>query len=207
MAKSNEKSDQEGSPAQTGRRQPQGCPPPETGSIDQIRDIIFGSQMKEYERRFQRLEERSQQRFEELHAEGRRCLEAVETLIRKEFQAQSEGLKGEHSARSDAVKALSNEIGEVVSSLSKAIKAQAENQAKEARDLRQQVMGLQKSLSEEIQQKHGESSQRLEQAVRELDDVKVDRTALSEILMEMAGRLSGGLPPAKPGLALEQAPT
>ena len=41
----------------------------ETGSIDQIRDIIFGSQMKAYERRFQRLEERSQQRFDELHAE------------------------------------------------------------------------------------------------------------------------------------------
>jgi hypothetical protein len=165
----------------------------ETGSIDQIRDIIFGSQMKEYERRFLRLEERSQQRIAELHAEVVKRLDAIEAFTRKEIDAQNEQLKSEHSARSDAVKTLANEIGEAVRALTRSIEAQAEKQAHEAGDLRQQVMDLSTSLSEEIRQKHGESSQRLDQAVRELDNGKVARTALSEILLEMAGRLSDEL--------------
>ncbi len=162
----------------------------ETGSINQIRDIIFGSQMKEYERRFQRLEERSQQRIEELHAEVGKRLDTIEAFVRKELDVQGEQLKSEHSARGDAVKAVSNEIGAAVRALTTSIEAQAEKQAHEAHALRQQVMDLSKSLSEEIRQKHGESSQRLDQAVRELDDGKVARTALSEILLEMAMRLS-----------------
>jgi hypothetical protein len=165
----------------------------ETGSIDQIRDIIFGSQMKEYERRFQRLEERSQQRIEELHAEVGNRLDTIEAFVRKELDAEGERLKSEQSARSDAVKALSNEIGEAVRSLSKSIEALAEKQANEAHALRQQAMDLSNSLSEEMRQKHGESSQRLDQAVRELDDGKVARKALSEILLEMAVRLSDEL--------------
>ena len=164
-----------------------------TGSIDQIRDIIFGSQMKEYERRFQRLEERSQQRIEELHAEVGKRLEAIEALVRREIDAQGERLKSEQSARSDAVTALSNEIGDAIRALSKSIEAQAEKQAHDAHDLRQQLMDLSKGLSEEIRQKHGESSQRLDQAVRELDDGKVARKALSEILLDMAARLSDEL--------------
>ena len=170
-----------------------GHPQAETGSIDQIRDIIFGSQMKEYERRFQRLEERSQQRFDELHAEVGRRLEAIEAFFRQEIEAQGERLKSEQSARSDAVTALSNEIGDAIRALSKSIEAQAEKQAHDAHDLRQQLMELSKSLSEEIRQKHDESARRLDQEVRELDGGKVARTALSEILLDMAVRLSDEL--------------
>ena len=190
MAKANEKSDQEGSPRKPADGSPEAV---ETGSIDQIRDIIFGSQMKEYERRFQRLEERNQHRIEELHAEVGKRLEAIEAFVRKELDAQSDRLKSEQSARGDTVKALSNEIGEAVRALSSSIEAHSEKQAGEVNDLRQQVMDQSKSLSEEIRQKHGESSQRLDQAVRELDDGMVARTALSEILLDMAVRLSDEL--------------
>ena len=185
------------------RKPPDGSPDAaleaaETGSIDQIRDIIFGSQMKEYERRFQRLEERSQQRIEELHAEVGKRLDTIEAFVRRELDAQSDRLKSEQSARGEAVKALSKEIGESVRALSKSIEALTEKQAREARDLRQQTMDLSKNLTEEIRQKHGEASKSLDQAVRELDDGKVARTALSEILLEMAVRLSDELA-AKPG--------
>jgi uncharacterized FlaG/YvyC family protein len=178
----------------------------ETGSIDQIRDIIFGSQMKEYERRFQRLEERSQQRIAELHAEVGQRLEAIEAFFRKEVDAHSEQLKSEHSARSDAIQKLTHEIGETVRALSASIEAQAQLQAHEAGELRQQMMELSKNLSEEIRQKHGESSQRLDQSVRELDNGKVARTALSEILLEMAARLSDELA-AKLGRTTGPSPT
>lgn len=161
-----------------------------TGSIDQIRDIIFGGQMKEYERRFQQLEERTRQRIEELHAEVGKRLEAIEAFARREIDAQDQRLKGEQSARSDAVQALSTEIGEALRALSRSIEAQAEKQTHEAQDLRQQMLDLSKGLSEEIRRKHGEASERLDQSVRALENGKVARTALSDILLDMAARLS-----------------
>lgn len=190
MDKSNEKSGEGGLQCNPADGSPEAA---ETGNIDQIRNIIFGSQMKEYERRFQRLEERNQHRIEELHAEVGKRLDTIEAFVRKELDAQSDRLKSEQSARGDTVKALSNEIGEAVRALSNSIEAHSEKQASEVNDLRQQVMDHSKSLSEEIRQKHGESSQRLDQAVRELDDGKVARTALSEILLDMAVRLSDEL--------------
>jgi uncharacterized FlaG/YvyC family protein len=165
----------------------------ETGSIDQIRDIIFGSQMKAYERRFQRLEERSQQRIEELHAEVGKRLDAIEAFFRTEIATQGDQLKNEHSARSEAIQRLSHEIGEAQRALSQSIADLAQKQAQDASDLRQQMMDLSRNLSEEIRHKHDESSRRLDLAVRELDGAKVARTALSEMLLEMAVRLSDEL--------------
>jgi hypothetical protein len=194
VAKANEKSGQGGPHRKPADSNPGPVPQAaETGSIDQIRDIIFGSQMKDYERRFQRLEERNQQRIEELHGEVGKRIDTIEAFVRKEIDAQSERLKSEHSARSDADKTLSKEIGESVRALSKSIEALTEKQAREARDLRQQAMDLSKSLSEEVRQKHGEASKSLDQAVRELDDGKVARTALAEMMLEMAVRLSDEL--------------
>jgi hypothetical protein len=161
-----------------------------TGSIDQIRDIIFGSQMKEYERRFQHLEERTRQRIEELHAEVGKRLEAIEAFARREIDAQDERLKSEQTARGDAVKTLSDQIGDALRALSRSIEAQAEKQALESQDLRRQMLDLSNGLSEEIRQKYGEASQRLDQSVRELENGKVARTALSDMLLDMAARLS-----------------
>ena len=161
------------------------------GSVDQIRDIIFGSQMKAYERRFQLLEEHSRQRIEELHAEVGRRLEAIEAFARREFDAHGERLQNEQSSRSDAVQALSSQIGDAVRALSGSIAAQAEKQANETQDLLRRLTDLSQNLSEEVRRKDAESSQRLDQSVRELDDGKVARKALAELLLDMAARLSG----------------
>jgi hypothetical protein len=165
--------------------------PPAAGSIDQIRDIIFGSQMKEYERRFQVLEQHNLQRIEELHAEVGSRLDAIEAFARHEFDAYGERLQTEQSSRAEAIQALSSQIGDAARTLSSSIAAYAEKQTHETQDLRRQLTDLSQSLSEEIRKNHAESSQRLDQAVRELDHGKVARKALAELLSDMAARLSG----------------
>jgi hypothetical protein len=160
-------------------------------SIDQIRDIIFGSQMKEYERRFRRLEEHNRQCIADLHAEVCQRLDAIEAFARKEFEAHGESLKSEESRRAEAFQVLADQLGDAVRALSGSIAAQAEKQAGEAQDLRQALTDLSQSLSEEIRRKHVESSQRLDQGIRELEEAKVARTALSEMLLDLAARLSG----------------
>ena len=44
--------------------------------VDKIRDLLFGNQMQDYDRRFSKLEERFLQRFKDIEAEIARNLSA-----------------------------------------------------------------------------------------------------------------------------------
>jgi hypothetical protein len=59
--------------------------------------------------------------------------------------------------------------------------------------LRQQLLDLSKDLASEIRKKHKESSKALDRAFKELNENKVARTTLSEMLMELAVRTSNEL--------------
>ena len=60
--------------------QPEGA-----GNIDKIRDILFGSNMRDYEQRFSRLEEALKKESADLRDTTRRHLEALETFVHTEL--------------------------------------------------------------------------------------------------------------------------
>ena len=62
----------------------------ESGSVDKIRDILFGSQMRDYDKRFARLEERLLKESAELREETRRRFDSLESYIRVEFGSLSD---------------------------------------------------------------------------------------------------------------------
>ena len=165
----------------------------ENQSIDKIRDIIFGHQMKDYEKRFIMLEERMQQQIEALRNETGTRLEAVEIFIKKEIDALSDRLKTEKSMRTQAARESSKEIKDMAKKISSDIGRLEDRQSKDARETRQQLLDLTKNLSQEISNKHSEVSKSLELAVKELNKDKVARSTLSEILLEVALRTSDEL--------------
>ncbi len=57
------------------------------GNIDKIRDILFGSNMREYEQRFMRLEEALRKESSDLRDTTRRHLESLEAYVHKELAA------------------------------------------------------------------------------------------------------------------------
>jgi Zn-dependent oligopeptidase len=57
---------------------------PEGVSVDKIRDLLFGNQMQDYDRRFSNLEERFQQRFKEIESETSRNLGTFESNAKKQ---------------------------------------------------------------------------------------------------------------------------
>jgi hypothetical protein len=75
--------------------------------------------------------------------------------------------------------------------LEKKIDKLDEQLVKSSRDFRQQILDQSKSLSDEIHQKHQATAEALAQATQELRSDKVDRSALSELFVEMAVGLSG----------------
>jgi hypothetical protein len=72
------------------------------GNVDKIRDILFGSQMRDYETRFARLEETVIKETTEIRESSRRRFDQLEQYIKREFEALEERFKAEREVRSDS---------------------------------------------------------------------------------------------------------
>ncbi len=165
----------------------------EAGSVDKIRDIIFGNQMRDYEGRFDRLEQRLLKEISDLRDEADKRFNSLEQYIKKELESLGTRLKAERDSRAEGEKRLSVEFKDASRLLAGRIEQLDETQSGDSRELRQQLLELNKHLSAEINKKDKESSRVLDQTADELRTDKVDRTALAEVLMEIAVRMSDDL--------------
>ena len=162
----------------------------ESGNVDKIREILFGGQMRDYDKRFNRLEERLLKESAELREDSRRRFEALETFVNKEFAALVSRLQAEQQSREGSVQTMSRELSEAIKSLDAKL-TQFYNQSTETQhDLRQQLLEQSKNLNEEIRRKHDDVSATLERELAELNHEKTDRTSLSALFTEVALRLN-----------------
>lgn len=163
------------------------------GNIDKVRDILFGGQMRDYERRFARLEERLAQETAEMKEEVRRRLAALEQFIKQEADSLADRIKTEHDERTDATKDLSREAHENAKAFEKKTGQLDDQIGRAQRDSRQQILELHQRMSDELRQKVEEVLARLNQEASELRSDKTDRATLAALLTEMAMRLTNEL--------------
>src|ERR1700761_8333207 len=64
----------------------------EVVGVDKIRDLLFGNQMQDYDRRFSKLEERFHQRFKEVESDTARNMSAFESNAKKQIESLSNQL-------------------------------------------------------------------------------------------------------------------
>lgn len=161
-----------------------------TGNVDKIRDILFGSQMRDYEKRFLRLEERLQKESMDLRDDLKKRFDSLENFIRSEVEALSDRAKTEQQERSEAFKVLSQELKETARAFEKKIVQLDEQSGRNQRDIRQQLLDQSKSLTEDIRDKYDRLSIVMERSVQDLSAEKVDRASLAAFLTEVAMRLT-----------------
>lgn len=160
------------------------------GNVDKIRDILFGSQMREYDSRFARLEETLLKESSELRESTKKRIDTLEQFFRKELDLLAARLKAERDERVGAVKDVGNELKHTADSLMAAIR-QAEDAAAEAdRGVRSHVLEQSKVLMDEIRTNQESVLSVLERRFQELRNSKTDRAALAELLTEVALRLN-----------------
>ena len=162
----------------------------EVGNIDKIRDILFGAQMRVYEKRFSRLEERLLKEATDLRDDTRKRFEALETFVKSEFEALTERLQTEQKTRDESVQSLARETQAAAQALEKKLAHLDEQTTRSHRDLRQQILEQSKSLSEEIRQKQTELVALVERETAELGHAKTDRASLASLFTEVALRLN-----------------
>lgn len=159
------------------------------GNVDKIRDILFGSQMRDYEKKFGRFEERLAGETAELREEIKRRFASLEAYVKNEFTALADQLKAEKGERVEADKELGRELKESAKAWEKKFAQTEEQTAKALRDLRQLVLEEAKRLTEEMEQKHKALSAALVRESQELRGALTDRLALADLFTEVALRL------------------
>jgi len=158
-------------------------------SVDKIRDILFGSQIKNYEARFSRVEGALARETAEIKDTLHRRLESLEAFFKKETESLAARLKAERDERNEVFNEVSRELKTASAQLSKRI-AELDNKASEDRSsARQELMAESRKIFEEIRQRNDSISALLETRVRELNHAKTDRASLAALLVEVAVRL------------------
>jgi hypothetical protein len=161
----------------------------EGGKVDRIRDILFGSQMRDYDGRFQRLDERLTREAAEARSEVQKRLEAVENFLKGEIESMTNRLNAERSERGNAVEKLARDLAETAKALELKINSLGEHAGREVHDLRGQLLEQSKALSAEIQEKHDQMKAGLDREAEQIRGAMTGREALAEMLSEVALRL------------------
>jgi hypothetical protein len=152
---------------------------PGPGNIDKIRDILFGSNMRDYEQRFARLEEALKKESADLRETTRRHLEALEAFVHKELAAVEVRLNIERDERSATSTSILKKIGEIEN-----------HEALAKREIRNDLLQQSKELTDAIRAKGEELIALLERRAQELQHAKTDRAALAGLFNEVALRLT-----------------
>lgn len=164
------------------------------GNIDKVRDILFGGQMRDYEKRFNRFEDRLSRESADLKEDMRKRLAALEQFARQEHASLLEKLKAEHDDRSNALKDLTREMRESSKAVEKRLGQLDDQLDKLQSEMRKQILDLTKRLSDDLRQKFDDVLARLNQESADLRHDKTDRAVLAALLNEMALRLSSDPP-------------
>lgn len=169
------------------------------GNLEKVRDILFGHQMREVDRRFARLEERILKETRDLKDDLKRRLDALEAYTNKEADALATQLRTEHAERVEAHARLTRELGDTAGAFERRTAALDEQLARGQREIRQHILEQQQRLGEDVRAKFDEVLAALARESQELRTSKTDRAALAALLQEMAMRLTGEF-----GLAVDE---
>lgn len=160
------------------------------GSVEKIRDILFGNQIKDFQKRFLLLEERLVKANKDLREETHKRLEALEQFFKNEQNAIKDHVISEVKQLESEDKKIQNDLKTAVSSIKKNLNDAEEKFLALTSELRQQILDQSKALSTDIQQRNEQATENLRDTANGLEDAKIDRTTLAEYLIDMAMRIS-----------------
>lgn len=161
-----------------------------TASLEKVRDILFGNQMRDVDRRFARLEERIAKETRDLKEDMKKRLDALELYANQQNESLADQVKHEQADRAESDGRLSRELADTVRSFERRTGMLDEQLSKSQRDIRQQMLEQHQRLSDDIRQKIDEVLAALARETHELRNDKADRGALAALLTEMAMRLT-----------------
>ena len=155
--------------------------------ISKIRDILFGNNMTEYEKRFAQVEDRLNKNLSDMNDDFNNKLNLLESFIKEEFSSLSDQLKQEEIERLSGSKKNTKEIDDLETRLLK-LKETTVNTQKE---IKAQFYEKMKLLTSDFKDQNKEMRNVFDKELDILQEGKTDRSALAVLLTDLAIKLSG----------------
>jgi len=159
------------------------------GSVDTIREILFGNKVREQEQRFARLEESFNKELKRLRDELATRIDSLEQLVKVELERLSYRLQGERKDLSSGIREVDEGLKALERDLKTAVTAINDQYIKENREIRQRLHQQANEILDKLRQEHDAMAATLERVTAQLRDAKLDRDDLSALLAEMAMRV------------------
>ena len=168
-------------------------PPAESGdrNVDQIRDILFGGQMRDYERRFVEITQRLEQDGTRLRTDLEKRLDALEQRFDEQVEKLGKLLRQEIGDRGKAQDDLESRLLQAARSSRNEINAALEHAQQEAAQADERGRKALHELDAALKAAVNASAAALTGARDELRSEKVAREDLAALFTEVALRLKG----------------
>ncbi|MCW6038580.1 hypothetical protein K4A83_20220 [Spirulina subsalsa FACHB-351] len=161
------------------------------GNVEQIRDILLGSELRGYEQRFQRLETD----LSSLQKEVRDRLDLIQDTLSSEMKAMADALEKKLKYLSltthDETTKLWQKIDQTNQKTYNTIEAINKNFAAKTSTLKDDITQTREQLQSETQVLKARIFEELEKGFSNLVENKVSRADLAEILFELCIKVKG----------------
>lgn len=161
------------------------------GNIDQIRDIIFGAQLRDYDNRFtkletdiSRLQQETLKHVEQLKASFSSELKSAVEVIEKKLKLLSLAVQEETADLSQQIDRVNRKFSSTVQSLD-------EELDKQNNSIREEISQNKNQFQEEIVTLRNLVLEELEQHFADLTETKVSKDDIAETLFALGMRLKG----------------
>jgi exonuclease VII large subunit len=173
-----------------------GAPPSaDAPGVDKIRELLFGNQMQDYDRRFSLLEERFQQRMRDMDSESARSLANLESSIKKQLESLAGQVRQEQDVRTEADKELGRGLREQIQGLEKRLGQLSDQLAQLEREFTERLGHESQALRDDIRRRGDDMRSTIERMFSELSNVKTDRNLLAGLFVEIARCLNQEMTP------------
>ena len=162
-------------------------------NLEQVRDILFGGQMRAVESRLARMEERITHEREAMRADIEKQIAQLELYAKREVEALGEKISGERSKRNDDLKSLRAELRSAGQSLDKRLAKLDEVTTTADAELRTQLLEHGKETAKRIKKLSDDVGKELDQAIGQLQGEKADKASLVEVFSQVVVSLTDDL--------------
>ena len=134
-------------------------------NLEQVREILFGAIVRDFERKFARIEGLVASQGDELRAGTKRMFDVLEAHVKRETEAQNTERESDRTAQLAALTNVAREARDAVAELDQRIKKLEDGLTRAQREFRQQILDEAKGF---VEQSHSLREELMSTLQREL---------------------------------------
>ena len=160
-------------------------------NVDQIRELIFGSQIKEFEEKFNKLEGTLQVLEEKIS----KTLQESYNKLQKETERSLEALEEKIDNLSMSTQKERSKLKELIDTTDETLQTQINNQKNEfltkLKIMKENVDDESSKMNEKLVQMRTQIESSLSEGLRTLGDEKLSRDVMANMLLDVAMKIQG----------------